>query len=496
MVGVPGKYKGCNTCRARRVACDNGRPFCKKCTDYGRECGGYERETVFIVGTPEEKGRCSSHPPRNQQSRKAKENGIKPVEKLEFVATEPWQPAWMDMISVSSQVGSHRLRFVALQTDLSSAVRPGSGPSRGKEVTLSLGRPCPFKANPTFGHEPFSLKSRCLIQVPARRNSNRQPVGGSSEGLCLFLYEQNSSAAYSNEAPWKEPTALSDQIRKAGPAAYQSFPAHHFYARVYRPSAIWASLLNRQPTYLCSPEWTVVPWERHPRTPLDDLLDILVLLPSIFSRADRITPLGATVPRRLKARDLLSNCVNIERQFDIWYTMVHQRVDESGSPLYWVGDAVPGSVQMPFPEVFHFPSPLIGLVHVYYWAALIGFNQCIYGLLDIIFESENENLSGPVVLPEIPSGVDFQKYHPAQTRMIAANVCRSLDFVLRTTAQPDLLAAPFWAVSEFYEGIGRYGEGELERRWCAGFKERLEAKCRDMSPWLQEKKWVDARQFG
>ncbi|XXG96649.1 hypothetical protein Hte_002937 [Hypoxylon texense] len=321
-------------------------------------------------------------------------------------------------------------------------------------------------------------------------------VASSSEGLCLFLYEQNSSAAYGNEAPWKDTAALGDQVRKSGPIAYQSFPAHHFFARVYRPSAIWAALLNRQPTFLCSPEWTVVPWERHPRTPLDDLLDILVLLPSIFSRADRITPLGATIPRRLKARDLLSNCVNIERQFDIWYAVVHQKVDESGSPLYWVGDAVPESVQMPFPEVFHFPSPLIGLVHVYYWAALIGFHQCIYGLLDIIFESESEDFSGPVVLPEIPSGVDFQKYHPTQTRMLAANVCRSLDFVLRTTAQPDLLAAPFWVVSNFYNEIARFGDGELERRWCASFKGRLEAKCRDMSPWLQEKKWVDARQFG
>ncbi|KAI0180998.1 hypothetical protein GGR52DRAFT_583419 [Hypoxylon sp. FL1284] len=478
MVGVPGKYKGCNTCRARRVACDNGRPFCKKCTDYGRECGGYERETVFIVGTPDDKGRCSSHPPRNQLGRrKSKENGTRPPEKLKFVTTEPWQPAWLDMVSVSC------------------AVRPGSGPSRGKDVTLSLGSPRLFKSNPTFGHDSFRLKSRCLIHVPTRRNSSRQLTSTGSEGLCLFLYEQNSSAAY-NEAPWKGTATLGDKIREPGPAAYQSFPAHHFFARVYRPSAIWAALLNRQPTYLCSPEWTVVPWERHPRTPLDDLLDILVLLPSIFSRADRITPLGPTVPRRLKAKDLLSNCLNIERQFDIWYTMVHQKVDETGSPLYWMGDAAPGGEQVPFPEVFHFPTPLIGLVHIYYWAALVAFHQCIYRLLDIIFDSEGETPSSPVVLPEIQSGLDFQKYHPAQTRILTANVCRSLDFALQTMGQPDLLAAPLWVVDDFFNRIGRFGDGELERRWCASFKGRLETKCRDMSSWVQEKKWVDTRQFG
>ncbi|KAH6627769.1 hypothetical protein F5144DRAFT_549180 [Chaetomium tenue] len=64
MVGVPGKYKGCETCRLRRVKCDNQRPYCRKCLDGGRTCAGYERETVFIIGTLEDQGRCSSHPPR------------------------------------------------------------------------------------------------------------------------------------------------------------------------------------------------------------------------------------------------------------------------------------------------------------------------------------------------------------------------------------------------------------------------------------------------
>ncbi|KAI1213364.1 uncharacterized protein F4807DRAFT_456706 [Annulohypoxylon truncatum] len=495
MVGVPGKYKGCNTCRARRVACDNGRPFCKKCTDYGRECGGYERETVFIVGTPDDKGRCSSHPPRNQQgSKKAKISEARQAEKLHFVATEPWQPAWMDVVSLSSAAGSHRVRFFALQTDLSSAIRPESGSPRRNEVTLSLGGPRVPDANLTFRHEPFSMKARCLIYLPPKSNS-RQAANGNSEGLCLFLYEQNSSAVYSNEPPWKDPAALHDRIREPGPGAYQSFPEHHFFARVYRPNAIWAALLNRQPTFLCSPEWTVVPWERHPRTPLDDLLDIVVLLPSIFSRADRITPMEASASRRLKAKDLLISCINIERQFDIWYSVVHQRVDEQGSPLYWVADATASGAQMPFLDAFSFPSPLMGLVHVCYWAVLVSFHQCICALLDTFFESGSED---PSVLGvcEIPLGVDIRKYQPGQTRMIAANLCRSLDFTLQTTGQPDLLAAPFFVVSEFYNSIACFGEGGMERQWCAGFRGRLDAKSREASSWLEERKWIETRQFG
>ncbi|KAI1384511.1 uncharacterized protein F4822DRAFT_433055 [Hypoxylon trugodes] len=496
MVGVPGKYKGCNTCRARRVACDNGKPFCKKCTDYGRECGGYERETVFIVGTPDDKGRCSSHPPRNQGSKKAKGNEVKQAEKLTFTATEPYQPAWVDMISLSSTAGLHHVRLFAVQTNLSSAVRNGSGSPRRNEVLLSLGGPRSLSMSPTFSPETFKLKSHCLVHLPPRSSNNRQMANSDSEGLCIFLYEQNSSAAYSGEPPWKDPAVLADQIRERGPTAYQSFPDHHFFARVYRPNAIWAALLNRQPTFLCSPEWTVVPWERHPRTPLDDLLDIVVLLPSIYSRADRITPLEAKVARRMKARDLLYNCLNIERQFDIWYSMVHQRVDEMGSPLYWIVDAMTSGAYVPFSDAFNFPTPLMGLIHVYYWAVLIGFHQCMYTLLNVIFETENESPSGPNMLSDIPPGIDFQRYQPDQSRILAANVCRSLDFALQTTGQPDLLAAPFCVVNEFYHGLNQFGDGNLERLWCAGFKSRMEVKSREVNSWLEEKKWVEIRQFG
>ncbi|KAI1495677.1 hypothetical protein F5X99DRAFT_414878 [Biscogniauxia marginata] len=496
MVGVPGKYKGCNTCRARRVKCDNTRPFCKKCTDYGRECAGYERETVFIVGTPEEKGRCASHPPRNLQSSKRGQSDDEShqAEKLNLIATEPWQPAWNEMVSLTSRAGTHWIRIVAHQTNLQSAIQNSKASLQENKVTLSLLGSRPLDVTPTFGQEDFNLRSSCLINLPP--SSGGQSSSSNTEGLCLFLYEQNSSATYSNERHWKDPAALGDAIREPGPAAYQDFPAHHFFARVYRPSAIWAALLNRQPTFLCSPEWTIVPWEHHPRTPLDDLLDIVVLLPSIYSRADRIKPLEPSMARQLKAKDLLSNCINIETQFDIWYSVIEQNANESspGGHLYWVADAA-GAAQLPFAEYLNFSSPLMCLVHIYYWTVLIGFHQCIYALLEVIFESEGESSSSSGA-SDLPPGFDPRKYQPAENRMLAANVCRSLDFALGTAGQPDLLAAPLWIVTDFFNIIRGYGEGEMEYIWCTNFKGRLEARSREMSAWLQEKRWTEISRFG
>ena len=49
MVGVPGKSKGCSTCRRRKKGCDQKRPVCGQCHSGGYACGGYERERTFIL---------------------------------------------------------------------------------------------------------------------------------------------------------------------------------------------------------------------------------------------------------------------------------------------------------------------------------------------------------------------------------------------------------------------------------------------------------------
>lgn len=46
------------------------------------------------------------------------------------------------------------------------------------------------------------------------------------------------------EPSWDGTSTLADAIRELGPAAYQTFPAHHFFARVYRPSAVSIRTFN------------------------------------------------------------------------------------------------------------------------------------------------------------------------------------------------------------------------------------------------------------
>ncbi|KAH7629089.1 hypothetical protein B0T09DRAFT_150698 [Sordaria sp. MPI-SDFR-AT-0083] len=351
MVGVPGKYKGCNSCRVRRVKCDNERPFCRKCIDSGRECLGYERETVFIIGTIEDGGRCSSHPPRViKKSNKAKAStssrsgGEKPEERENpqpppqqkhhyqkpqqhypelFFPDQPLQSAWDDFISLSTRSGmKYNVQFTALNTRLQNVVRAGDGSMEalGEFAVSSMAEYEVPSLQLYFSRHDFELKAQCLINLLESQDGDPyMPWVGS----CVFLYEHNNSTLYTNlysgQPSLKDPAAHGDSIRRAGPEKFQTFPDHHFFVRVYRPNAVLTALFNRTPTFLESAEWTSTPWEKQPKSLLDQLFDIIALLPRILSRADRVVAEEVpSLPRRQRAQDLLTNCLNIERQLNAW----------------------------------------------------------------------------------------------------------------------------------------------------------------------------------
>ncbi|KAK7934936.1 hypothetical protein PG985_000431 [Apiospora marii] len=625
MVGVKGKYKGCNTCRVRRVKCDNTRPLCKKCTDHGRVCEGYERETVFIVGTVDDKGRCASHPPRNlgqssasssQQahassssspspsranSRKKQAKAAVAAAAAEAATTtigsfssspssaaaspqlslretasaspsafipsatagsrgrgnsfginlegfgsggsnstngnsvngtvapattvttpleplEPLVPAWDDgdAVALVSAPATHhpsfyRVRFLALRTQQLDAVLKSLDPMTPEgQLTLTL-PPSRHRdagaASPARDEVGFRLSAQCFVHVPFRAGdamAMHHHAGGPglgyssattamSDGVCLFLYDHNASAARSsNQPPWRDPTILADPILSLGPLHFQSFPSHHLFARVYRPNAIMTSLLARTPCHLASPEWSTVPYERHPKSSLDLLLDVLSVVPALLHRADRVLPPllppAAALGRRLKARDLLANCVGVEAQLARWSAgMEAAAAGNRDMPLlYWIhgtldlggdrgGPRQQRHAQIPFADTYDFASTVVGLGHVYYWTSLMLLYECMAALVDAVLYdgggggamgSTNDPFTDPTgagfptsspslprtnvgapgvgVPPTIesgsrdllPPGCEAARYQIRERRKLAAHICRSLDWVIGSPLVP------------------------------------------------------------
>ncbi|KAH6603181.1 zn2-c6 fungal-type dna-binding domain [Trichoderma cornu-damae] len=70
MVGVPGRSKGCVTCRRRKKGCDKNVPSCHQCIRSGLQCGGYERDLVWVNTTPDgdDAGKAMPQPPDAKMS--------------------------------------------------------------------------------------------------------------------------------------------------------------------------------------------------------------------------------------------------------------------------------------------------------------------------------------------------------------------------------------------------------------------------------------------
>src|SRR5580700_9039585 len=96
-------------------------------------------------------------------------------------------------------------------------------------------------------------------------------------------------------------------------------------------------MARRKATFLADPEWCSVPWEEIPKSDMDRLFDIQVLLPGIIERGERLESHPPSFHRRLKAKDLLQNCIQIDKMFNDWYKELQS---QSEDPLFWLVDAV------------------------------------------------------------------------------------------------------------------------------------------------------------
>ncbi|KUI65575.1 hypothetical protein VM1G_00544 [Cytospora mali] len=445
-----------------------------------------ERETVFIVGTLEDKGRCSSHPPRNSKGSKKSPSprlSEDSATESELVPVKPLQPAWNDQIVVSSARTTRRVQVVALYTPLSAVARGNCKAKSGETTVLSLPPYRPLDVRPTFGNADFALHSQCLAHISPAKDDPDSTV---PESLLLFLFEQNSSLACSNLPPWSDPVAQRNRIRQLGPGHFRTFPSHHFFTRIYRPSAITTALLNRKGTFCADPEWTTVPFELHHKRSFDRLLDLVAQAPALLQRLDQLLALDPTLGRRLVAQDLLANCLNLQAQLEQWYTAVLN----DPQPPYWLSPQDNGEI--PFSDTFSFRDPATSLCFTYYWSVQVLFIPCLEMLIHSIFSPVVDVY--PPVFPDLPPQLNTNpdNYGPRVVREFAANVCRGLDHALATTTQPDTLAFPVQVVENFYGALNvQTGDGALELMWLGGFRGRMGMRGQDLADMVIGKRWTD-----
>jgi hypothetical protein len=198
----------------------------------------------------------------------------------------------------------------------------------------------------------------------------------------------------------------------------------------------------------------------------------------------------------------LVNCINIERQFDQWY-MDTTAPDQPN--VLWIGDSGTTGAQIPFADTFSFRDGQTAMAFVYYWMAQLVFYPYVERLYYTIFEPVVDG-PFPQTVPVLPSNLQINplKYNLKEVRELASNICRSLDFALTHTVQPDMLAAPLFLVSQFYQHAGLdhgagedavFADGRLELMWCEAFRSRLVAKGREIQDVVHAKQWRNLAMF-
>ncbi|KAJ6784967.1 hypothetical protein PWT90_01766 [Aphanocladium album] len=488
MVGVPGKYKGCETCRRRRVTCTNERPFCRKCITSGRECEGYEREMVFITGTPQDRGRVASHPKRITPTKK--QNSKSPQPKRE--RSESHSPklsqtlnnsAWDENLDLSS--GGKNI--TALHTSLHTIVRSAGTAPDGQGFGIALPPYSPVELHNNHTGQlpaqdvPLWVSAQCLL-------CHRGIQGGSQshDSYCLFLFEASPNVNWG--------IASESMIKRLGASSFTSFPNHQFFVRVYRPIGVCLALLNRRETFLSDPEWTSLPWKNHNKSSLDALFDIMLRLPPAFIQIDSLIPQAPSVERRYKAQALLQNCLMLERQFAGWLNQSMGGAER----LQAMENAAA------FTNVYDFHDELTAFTMLYYWMSQILFHRCILDLCAIIDQPALDSYTGVWLTLPNHMQIDTSRYHDG--RELASKICRGLESALQRTSQPDMLVAPMTVALDFYRELqmtsqdGSFEsmasqEGVFETIELELFRTRLIAKGQSVANILQGQIWDEIAQF-
>jgi hypothetical protein len=127
-------------------------------------------------------------------------------------------------------------------------------------------------------------------------------------------------------------------------------------------------------TFLADPQWCELPWKSSQKSLRDLLIDILLEMPEIYHRHDKLL----REPSRFKFLPhiitIVDLCWQLDSQLTEWYGRFEIFV---AGPVYWpklsmsdssVDDPKSGKV---FPVAFHFPSSDVAQMMILYWLALL-----------------------------------------------------------------------------------------------------------------------------
>ncbi|CAJ2501358.1 Uu.00g042110.m01.CDS01 [Anthostomella pinea] len=333
MVGVPGRSKGCETCRRRKKGCDRKRPACSQCVQANVECGGYERQRVFLNRTQDTEATSVMVSYRRQSV-------VKPVARSQSPSTVVGLPHMLAQCAyVDKYVGLFLTEYVP-GGRISVAGASRYSPCDWIDIVYGLhtsertvhfallavslcgiGRRDGDKNAMAQGLESYSIALHELTQ--AIRNSTRateNSIMAASKVLTLFemLYGDECPDELAQSRNWLR--HLNGQyalIQARSPHQYRTGASHQLFAAGRYPHLI-SSLGLRKRFPLNSPEWRTVPWEFEPKSPRDSLLDMLADLTEIIADSDKMRACRDHQQQAILKEEVVRTCWGLDERLRLW----------------------------------------------------------------------------------------------------------------------------------------------------------------------------------
>ncbi|PTB35646.1 hypothetical protein M441DRAFT_31853 [Trichoderma asperellum CBS 433.97] len=386
MVGVPGRSKGCVTCRRRKKGCDKNVPSCHQCIRSGLQCGGYGRDLVWVNTTPDgdDTGKAVPLPTRGKSS------------STSSTQQRPWSVIYTTRganhvntnITLHDSLTRSAREELYFSTLISTALPYGHLLSARASDVLTNGWVSAVKAY--YDKEPAIRYASLAMSVGFMGVEERKKQITQSSQMTLQGFE-----AY-NKAILEMVRGLSDSKRSKndgiivaarilqfyelffgkapdwrahiegqlalflarGPESFVSGQAHQLYVDG-RILIVMLSIGRRAKSPLHTPEWRSTPWRDIPKSTKDKLIDILEDVPFMLIAYDELR--ACQDPERFDElrQIVMLNCQHIATSLDVW--------EEEAGPILRQFDYTFSGSPLPTPQ----DDTEFGLVYISgcYWGA-------------------------------------------------------------------------------------------------------------------------------
>ncbi|KAL6693815.1 hypothetical protein J3F84DRAFT_380002 [Trichoderma pleuroticola] len=387
MVGVPGRSKGCVTCRRRKKGCDKNVPSCHQCIRSGLQCEGYGRDLVWVNTTPDgDDGKVKPHPPQGK-------------------AAAGQQRPWSVIYTTKTNKSNSNSTAVALHDSLARSAREELFFGMLISMSLPYGHLLSPKASAIstngwvaavdeyYNREPairyaalamsagfmgvqdrnnkVAQSSQLTLQgLEAYNRAIHEMVKGlkdarrsKNDGVLVAARILQSYELFFGSAPdWR--AHIEGQLSlflARGPESFTTGQAHQLYVDG-RVLVVMLCIGRRTQSPLYSPEWRTVPWRTIPKSVKDKLMDIMEDIPFMLVSYDNLRACQDPDRADELRQVAMLHCEHISNSLDTWE-------EEMGADLHQFDYNVAGS---PLPEPKDDTEfSLVYLSSVYWGARLI-----------------------------------------------------------------------------------------------------------------------------